>query len=75
MEAICIVLHIGVKRDWLMRQFVKTAFLYRDLEEEIYMRQLIGYEEAGKKDYLALLQKGLYGLKQVVISGTKSTKQ
>jgi Reverse transcriptase (RNA-dependent DNA polymerase) len=48
-----------------MRQFnVKTAFLYGDLEEEIYMRQPKGYEEPGKEDYVALLKKGLYGLKQ-----------
>jgi Reverse transcriptase (RNA-dependent DNA polymerase) len=65
MEGIRAVLHIGAQRDWPMRQFdVKTAFLYGDLEEEIYMRQPKGYEEPGKEDHVALLQKGLYGLKQ-----------
>lgn len=65
MESIRAVLHIGAQRNWLMKQFdVKTAFLYGDLEEEIYMRQPEGYEEAGKEDHIALLQKGLYGLKQ-----------
>jgi hypothetical protein len=28
------------------------------------MRQPKGYEEPGKEEYLALLQQGLYGLKQ-----------
>ena len=40
------------------------AFFYGDLEEEIYMRQPKGYEQIGKKDHLARLKKGLYGLKQ-----------
>jgi hypothetical protein len=65
MEGMHTVLHIGAQRDWAMHQFdLKTAFLYGDLEEEIYMRQPKGYEEPGKEDHLALLQKGLYGLKQ-----------
>jgi Reverse transcriptase (RNA-dependent DNA polymerase) len=65
MEGIRAILHISAQRDWIMRQFdVKTAFLYGDLEEEIYMQQPKGYGEAGKEDHVALLQKGLYGLKQ-----------
>ena len=65
MESMHAILHIGTQRDWLLKQFdVKTTFLYGDLEEEIYMRQPEGYEEKGKEDHLALLQKGLYGLKQ-----------
>jgi transposase InsO family protein len=65
MESMRSILHIGAQRNWLLRQFdVKTAFLYGELEEEIYMRQPKGYEEKGKEDHIALLQKGLYGLKQ-----------
>lgn len=65
MESMRTILHIGAQRNWLLRQFdMKTAFLYGELEEEIYMRQPKGYEEKGKEDHIALLQKGLYGLKQ-----------
>ena len=65
MEGIHEILHIGAQHDWLLHQFdVKTMFLYGGLEEEIYMRQPKGYEQAGKKDHLAKLKKGLYGLKQ-----------
>ena len=41
---------------------VKTAFLYGNLEEEIYMHQPKGFEDGTK--YVCKLQKGLYGLKQ-----------
>ncbi|KAE8695306.1 hypothetical protein F3Y22_tig00110721pilonHSYRG00071 [Hibiscus syriacus] len=43
---------------------VKTAFLHGDLEEEIYMMQLEGFIEAGKKNLVCRLKKSLYGLKQ-----------
>jgi len=31
---------------------VKTAFLYRDLEETIYMKQLEGFKVRDKEDYV-----------------------
>ena len=43
---------------------VKTAFLHGDLEEEIYMTQLDGFQVPGKEDNVCRLQKSLYGLKQ-----------
>ena len=65
MESMRAILHIGTQRDWLMKQFdVKMALLYGELDGEIYMKQPEGYEEKGKEDHIALLQKGLYGLKQ-----------
>ena len=46
-----------------MTQFnIKTAFLYADLDEELYMEQPPGYSSGENK--VCLLQKGLYGLKQ-----------
>ena len=43
---------------------VKTAFLHGELEEDIYMQQLEGFVVSGKKDYVCLPKKSLYGLKQ-----------
>ena len=43
---------------------MKTTFLHGDLEEEIYMQQPEGFKETGKEDYVCLLKRSLYGLKQ-----------
>ncbi|KAH9671238.1 Integrase catalytic domain-containing protein [Citrus sinensis] len=43
---------------------VKTAFLHGRLEEEILMTQPEGYIDHKKHDYVCLLKKSLYGLKQ-----------
>ena len=43
---------------------VKTAFLYGDLEKDIYMHQLEGFIVQGKENLFCRLTKSLYGLKQ-----------
>jgi len=43
---------------------VNTAFLNSDIEETVYVEQPEGYEVPGKEDYVCLLRKTLYGLKQ-----------
>jgi len=43
---------------------VKSAFLNRDLSEEVYMEQSPGYVQKGKDDHIFHLQKALYELKQ-----------
>ena len=42
---------------------VKTTFLHGDLEEEICMQQLEGFEVKGKGNLVSKLKKSLYGLK------------
>ena len=44
---------------------VKTTFLHGDLEEEIYMKQLEGFDHVkGKKEMVWKMKKSFYGLKQ-----------
>ena len=43
---------------------VRTAFLNGELEHELYMEQLEGYEDEDHPDFLCKLRKSLYGLKQ-----------
>uniref|UniRef100_A0A2N9HFB8 CCHC-type domain-containing protein n=1 Tax=Fagus sylvatica TaxID=28930 RepID=A0A2N9HFB8_FAGSY len=43
---------------------VKTTFLYRNLEEEIFMVQPEGFKKLGTKNLVCRLKKSLYGLKQ-----------
>jgi len=41
---------------------VKTAFLHRDLEEEIYMSQPTKFKTEGKEHMICKLKKSLYEL-------------
>ena len=43
---------------------VKTAFLNRDLEKDVYMDQPVGFNEEGKEHMVCKLKKSIYGLKQ-----------
>ena len=62
-ESVRCVLSLAAERDMTIKQFdVKTAFLYGDLEEEVYMQQPEAYDDGSGK--VCKLQKSLYGLKQ-----------
>ena len=59
------LLALSVEMDYKLRHLdVDTAFLYGDLEEEVYMYQPEGFVQKGKEDKVCLLKKTLYGLKQ-----------
>lgn len=61
-ETLRILLAVAGKRKLIVKHYdVKTAFLYGDLEETIYMKQPEGFENG---NYVCKLKKGLYGLKQ-----------
>jgi len=60
------ILALAAHFDWEVECFdFNSAYLNGELEdtEEIYMEQLLGYEEGGK-DFVKWLRKALYGLKQ-----------
>ncbi|GJV32620.1 putative RNA-directed DNA polymerase [Tanacetum coccineum] len=67
MESIRVVLGLAASLDLEVEQMdVKTAFFHGDLDKEIYMEQLEGFQVKGKEDYMCRLQKSLYGLKQAL---------
>jgi len=47
---------------------IKTAFLYGNLEEEIYMEQPEGFRAKGHKAKVYRLKKAIYGLKQAALA-------
>ncbi|GMF44742.1 unnamed protein product [Phytophthora fragariaefolia] len=63
-ETIRAAIYYAVQRGWAVLQYdAKTAFLYGNLTEEIFMEQPPGFQEDGP-DYVCRLLKSLYGLKQ-----------
>ncbi len=65
MSTLRTVLTIAATLDWSIQQYdVKTAFLYGDLEEDVYIKQPMGYHIPGKEHMVYKLKKSLYGLKQ-----------
>ena len=59
------VLSIAASMDLEIKKLdVKTTFLHRELDEEIYMQQPEGFVEKGKENLVCQLKKSLYGLKQ-----------
>ena len=59
-DSIRTLLSIAAAEDYEILQFdIKTAFLYGNLDEEIFMHQVPGYEVPGKQVYR--LRKSLYG--------------
>ncbi|KAL0399931.1 UNVERIFIED_CONTAM: Retrovirus-related Pol polyprotein from transposon TNT 1-94 [Sesamum radiatum] len=60
-----IILALTAHFNWELKQMdVKTTFLHGDLDETIYMSQPDGFISNKHTDYVCLLKKSLYGLKQ-----------
>lgn len=65
MFSIQVVLGMAISMNLEVEQLdVNTAFLYGDLEEEIYIEQPEGFVEKAKDKFICKLKKSLYGLKQ-----------
>ena len=64
-ETVRLVLALAALQDWYLTGLdVRNAYLYGELEEELYMEQPEGYKANGKEHMVWLLLKALYGLKQ-----------
>lgn len=62
-QSLRVLFAIAAQKQMHMQMFdVKTAFLYGELQEEVYMEIPEGYKK--RKDKICLLKKALYGLKQ-----------
>ncbi|WVZ58134.1 hypothetical protein U9M48_008437 [Paspalum notatum var. saurae] len=65
LEAIRILLTFAASKVFKLQQMdVKSAFLNGYIEEEVYVRQPLGFESARFPDRVYKLRKALYGLKQ-----------
>ncbi|KAF8662075.1 hypothetical protein AX16_001214 [Volvariella volvacea WC 439] len=68
-EFVCLMLALAALEDWCAVALdVRNAFLYSDLDEEIYMEQPEGFVIKGKECKVMHLLKALYGLKQAANS-------
>jgi len=45
---------------------VESAYLNSDIDKDIYMQQIKGYEDADHPDWVCKLNKGIYGLHQAI---------
>ena len=63
-DSLRIIMTIVAHFDLELHQMdVRTIFLNEDLVEDVYMSQLIGFEEVGKEHMVCKLHKSIYGLK------------
>jgi hypothetical protein len=64
-ETFKILLSISVAYKWPVFQFdVETAFLHGEMDADVYVRQVSGFEVPGKENWVWKLNKSLYGMKQ-----------
>jgi hypothetical protein len=62
-SSICTLLNIDIMHDDELEQLdIKTAFLYGELEEDIYINQPEGFVIPRKANFVYRLKKSLYGL-------------
>jgi hypothetical protein len=60
-----LILSIAVSQGWSLRQLdVQNMFLHGVLEEEVYMKQPLEYENKQVHQYVCKLDKAIYGLNQ-----------
>jgi hypothetical protein len=71
-----LLLALSALGDWEIEALdVKTAFLYGNLDEELYMEQPEGFVVKGQERKVYRLKKALYGLKQAAIAWNKQANK
>jgi len=64
-ESVCLILALAALEGWYLSGLdVRNAYLYGELDEEIYMEQPEGFHTQGKERHVLQLHCALYGLKQ-----------
>ena len=64
---------LAALKDWHISELdVKTAFLYGELDEELYMEQPEGFKDTKQQNKVMCLKKAIYGLKQAALAWWKA---
>lgn len=64
-EEIFALATLAAHKNWPIYQLdIKSVFLNREIEEDVYMEEPKGFEIQGKEKMVYKLHKALYGLKQ-----------
>src|SRR5258708_7449016 len=75
-ETVRLLLALSALEDWEIQAIdVKTAFLYGELDEELYMEQPEGFIIKGQETKVYRLKKALYGLKQASLTWNKQANK
>jgi hypothetical protein len=65
MTSVRVVISLVAHHEWKLWQLdVKNAFLYGEIDKDIYMEQPYGYISQAHPEHVCKLKKALYGLKQ-----------
>ena len=65
MTSVRLFIFLAATHNWDLHQLdIKNAFLHGDLQEEVYMKQPLGFVAQGEIGKVCRLRKSLYGLKQ-----------
>ena len=65
LSSIRVLFSLALDQYWPLHQLdVSNAFLYGDLDEQVFMEQPPGYVAQGESSEVCLLKKAIYGLKQ-----------
>jgi Reverse transcriptase (RNA-dependent DNA polymerase) len=67
-ESVRLIVALAALQHWHMSSIdVKTAFLYGELDEELFMEQPEGFKKKGQEHKVFRLKRALYGLKQAAL--------
>ena len=75
-ETVRLILSMAALENWTISGLdVRNAFLYGDLDEEIYMEQPEGFRVQGQEHFVLRLKRALYGLKQAGLARWRTLRE